>query len=447
MHPQTATRVTRFRPPHPFPGTTMRIAVVGSGIAGLTAAHCLDQRHDVTLFEADARAGGHANTVTLETPQGPLAIDTGFIVCNPVNYPHFFRLVDSLGVALQDTDMSLGVSVAGGRIEWAGDDDLTKIFAQPGLMASPSHLRMLVNVLRFNKHVKRLLAEDRLPDITLGEFLERHRYPMALRVRYVAAMAGPIWSTSTAGVMRFPFPAFARFFESHGLLNVHERPQWRTVVGGSRSYVRALVDRLRARVRLSTPVRHLVREADGVVVHTDGARQYFDAVVCATHSDQALAMLDVPSVQERDILSNVRFTANRAVLHSDTTLMPRRRRAWSSWNALLVDDALSEAPIGVSYWMNRLQRLPGATPYVLSLNPPRDPAPETVHYETEYMHPLYTPETMRAQQALPAIQGSGGIWWAGAWTGYGFHEDGLLSGLRAARAIDAHSAPQWTEAA
>ncbi|NKF21265.1 NAD(P)/FAD-dependent oxidoreductase [Solimonas marina] len=422
----------------------MKIAVIGAGIAGLSAAYCLARRHDVVVYEADRRPGGHTNTVDVRTADGVLAIDTGFIVCNPINYPNFYPLLDELGVARQDTDMSLGVSVSGGRVEWAGDENLLKVFAQPSLLASPTHWRMLSAITRFNAQIKALLAADALPDITLGEFLERERYPMSLRVRYVAAMAGPIWSTSTAGVMDFPLPAFARFFDSHGLLNVYERPQWQTVVGGSCRYVEALLLAYGGALRLSTPVEAVSRDDRGVSVHAGGTREHFDAVVCAVHSDQALRLLQDADDDERGVLGDVPYARNSAYLHSDTTLMPRRRWAWSSWNALLADDALSDAPIGVSYWMNQLQRLPaGSAPYIVSLNPPRTPLPGTVHYETDYWHPQYLPKTIRAQQQLPQIQGRRGIWWAGAWTGYGFHEDGLKSGLRAVAGLDRECLPQW----
>ena len=421
----------------------MKIAVIGSGISGLGAAHFLSRKHEVILFEKDSRPGGHTNTVTVQTASGPLAIDTGFIVCNPVNYPNFYPFLDELGVARQDTDMSLGVSVQDGRVEWAGDEHLTRIFAQPSLMFSPTHIRMLLSVLRFNRQVKRLLAEDRLPDITLGEFLEANHYPMSLRVRYVAAMAGPIWSTSTRGVMEFPFPAFARFFDSHGLLSVSDQPQWQTVSGGSNSYVEKVLAQFRGTLRLGTAVRCLRRDPGGVRVSTAHGEELYDAVVCATHSDQALKMLPDACENECSLLANVPYASNIAYLHTDESLMPRRRRAWSSWNAILAQDALSDEPIGVSYWMNQLQRLDTPTQYIVSLNPPRPPRAETVLYQTRYEHPLYTPATIQAQQRLPEIQGRNGIWWAGAWTAYGFHEDGFKSGLRAVEGIDPGCLPPW----
>jgi len=421
----------------------MKIAVIGSGISGLGAAHFLARKHEVVLFEQERRAGGHTNTVTVPTPRGELAIDTGFIVCNPVNYPNFYPFLDELGVARQDTEMSLGVSVEDGRVEWAGDEHLTRIFAQPSLIFSPTHIGMLLSVLRFNRQVKRLLAENRLPDITLGEFLEANKYPMALRVRYVAAMAGPIWSTSTRGVMQFPFPAFARFFKSHGLLSVRDQPQWQTVTGGSSSYVEKVLARFKGSLRLESRVTRLRREENGVTVSTAQGEERYDAVVCATHSDQALKMLPDACEAECSLLANVPYASNTAYLHTDETLMPRRRRAWSSWNAILARDALGDEPIGVSYWMNRLQRLDTATQYIVSLNPPRPPRADTVLYQTRYEHPLYTPATIQAQQRLPDIQGRNRVWWAGAWTAYGFHEDGFKSGLRAVAGIDPECLPPW----
>ncbi|MCH9828316.1 MAG: FAD-dependent oxidoreductase [Gammaproteobacteria bacterium] len=421
----------------------MKIAVIGSGISGLAAATFLGQRHELTLYEQDRRVGGHTNTVDIDTAAGLVSIDTGFIVCNPVNYPNFYPLLDSLGVERQNTDMSLGVSVENGRIEWAGDEDLSKIFAQPSLMFSPTHIRMLLAVMRLNKRVKQCLTEDDLPDITLGEFLDREGFPMSLRVRYLAAMAGPVWSTSTRGVMNFPFAFFARFFDAHGLLNVYERPQWQVVRGGSKTYVDKLMAGFRGELRVSTAVRAIHRDADGVRVRDADAERRYDAVVCATHSDQALAMLDDADESERAVLAAIPYTENDAYLHTDESLMPRRRRAWSSWNALLAEDALSDTPIGVSYWMNQLQSISGPVNYIVSLNPPRPPREETVLYRTRYAHPQYGAGILKSQAALREIQGRRRVWWAGAWTGYGFHEDGLTSGLRAVGGLDPACLPDW----
>ena len=422
----------------------MKIAVIGSGIAGLSAAYFLSRKHDVTVFEADSRLGGHTNTVEVDTKDGKLAVDTGFIVCNPVNYANFYPLLKELDVKLQDTNMSLGVSVDNGRVEWAGDENIMKIFAQKSLLFSPTHIRMLLSVLKFNKHVKRLLTEDKLPDVTLGEFMDQHGYPLSLKVRYVAAMAGPIWSTSTKKAMDFPFPHFARFFDSHGLLNVYERPQWQTVVGGSSTYVRAIADKAKFDIHLNSAVTDLNRTESGVRIKTSDFEGRFDAAVCATHSDQALNMLNDASDDEREVLGNVPFANNIAYLHTDESLLPKRKSVWSSWNALITQDNLSDDPIAVTYWMNRLQNIESDTNYIVSLNPPRPPRADSILYQTEYAHPQYQPATVEAQDKLPAIQYKNHIAWAGAWTAYGFHEDGLKSGLRAVKAIDDSCLPEWT---
>ncbi|MDB5976074.1 MAG: FAD-dependent oxidoreductase, partial [Nevskia sp.] len=252
-----------------------------------------------------------------------------------------------------------------------------------------------------------------------------------------------IWSTSTRGVMDFPFPAFARFFESHGLLSVSDQPQWQTVTGGSDTYVAKVLAQFKGELRLDTRVKCLKREGNGVVLSTARGEERYDAVVCATHSDQALAMLPDACEAECSLLANVPFASNIAYLHTDESLMPKRRRAWSSWNAILARDELSDEPIGVSYWMNLLQKLDTPTQYFVSLNPPRAPRPETVLYQTRYEHPLYTPATIQAQRRLPQIQGRNRVWWAGAWTAYGFHEDGFKSGLRAVAGIDRECLPLW----
>jgi len=428
----------------------MNIAIIGTGISGLAAAWCLARRHAVTLYEKDPHPGGHCRTVEVRIARGTLAIDTGFIVCNPVNYPNFYHLLDELGVARQDSDMSLGVSVADGAVEWCGSDNPLQLFAQPRLLFSARHLSMLGAVLRFNRQCKSLLARDALPAIALGDFLDRHGYPAAFKLRYVAAMAGPIWSASTREVMAFPFPAFVRFFAAHGLLNVWQRPRWQTVAGGSRVYVERLLAEFVSRggvLRLGCNVRKLQRTARGVDLHdgTDSAR--YDAVVCAAHADQALRLTADASAEERAVLAAIPYTRNTAALHTDASLMPRRRAAWGAWNALLAQDALSDAPIAVSYWMNRLQRLPGERDYFVSLNPPRPPRPETVLFQTEFEHPQYGATALAAWERLPTIQGRGGLWWAGAWCGYGFHEDGLKSALACVAGIDRDCLPRWARPA
>lgn len=419
----------------------MKIAVIGSGIAGLGAAWALGRDHDVVLLEAGDKPGGHTNTVDVDAGAGPRAIDTGFIVHNPVNYPNLIRLLAFLGVATQPSTMSFALSVGGGRLEYSGGGKLTGLFAQLALLVSPSHWRMIIDILRFFRHTKRLLAGDALPDVTLGDFLDRHGYSDIFQRRFLCPMAGAIWSTSTRDVRMFPFPAFARFYESHGLLNILRRPKWRTITGGSQRYVDALLADFSGTVRTGTPVTALARTDAGVAVTTATGTETFDTVVCATHGDTAARLLTDADTAETDVLGRVRYAANRAVLHTDRRLLPRRRATWSSWNVLQANDALSSEPVCLSYWMNTLQAIDDGIDYIVTLNPIHEPDPDTVLYETTYTHPQYTPDMMTAHAGLPAIQGARGIWWCGAWTGYGFHEDGLASGLAVARALG--SPPPW----
>jgi predicted NAD/FAD-binding protein len=418
----------------------MRIAIVGSGISGLSAAWLLQHRHDITLFEQADRAGGHTNTYLMRTAAGERPVDTGFIVYNEPCYPHLAGLFRVLGVQTQPSDMSFGVSIADGAIEYAGDNFAT-LFVQRSNLVSPVHARMLLEILRFNRQVKRLLAEDRLPDVTLGEFLERGGFGAAIRSRYLLPMTGAIWSTSTRDCLEFPFPAFARFFDSHGLLNAVRRPQWRTVTGGSRVYVQKLLADFRGDLRLGSAVTAVRRTEDSAWISSRGREERFDAVILAAHSDQSLAILADADAEEREVLGGVRYAGNLAVLHTDTRLLPRRRGAWSSWNYIGREDAPNNDPVMVSYWMNRLQAVPGPAQYVVTLNPRQRPMPGTVIHEVRYEHPQFTPAALRAQQRLPEVQGRRRTWFCGAWTRYGFHEDGIGSAVAVAARLGV--TPPW----
>lgn len=408
-----------------------RIAVVGSGIAGLGTAWLLDGRADLTVFEASSRPGGHVQTVMA----GDQPVDTGFIVLNDRNYPFFQRFLSELGVATQPGDMSFGVSIAGGAIEWAGDSWRT-LFAQKKRLADPAHWRMLRDILRFNRQARALLAADVAPRQSLGDFLDNHGYSEAFAARYLLPMAAAIWSTPTAGMRDFPAANFMRFFDNHGLLDLRNRPQWRTVTGGSHRYVQALVEQLGTRLRLSTPVRRVTRGENAVELETgDGACDLFDQVILACHADQTCRILGDADADERRILSAFRFQPNRAILHSDAALMPRRRGVWSSWNYQADRAELSDQRVAVTYWMNRLQSIGGDTDYFVSLNPLAEPDPARVIREIEYDHPIFDARAIDAQQRLPEIQGRRGIWHCGAWCGYGFHEDGLAAATRVAAGL------------
>ncbi len=421
----------------------MRIAVIGAGIAGLGCAYALQGalrgRARVTLYEAAERLGGHANTVDVELDGVSHPVDTGFLVFNRRTYPNLIRLFDELRVPTAASDMSFAVSVArasGRRLEWAGSN-LDTVFAQRRNLLSPAFLGMLRDILRFNRQATRV-AEGRedAGGLALGEFLERHRYGGPFRHWYLLPMAAAIWSCPTAAMLAYPFATFVRFCHNHGLLQIENRPQWYTVAGGARRYVQAVAATLDD-VRLGEPVHRVERDAAAasVLVASRTARERFDQVVLACHSDQSLRLLADADRAERALLGDVRYQANRAVLHTDARLMPAARRVWSSWNYL--SDGGDAPNVSVTYLLNRLQPLPFTTPLFVSLNPIVDPAPDRFIAAFDYAHPVFDDRAVAAQQRLGMVQGRRRVWFAGAWTGYGFHEDGLKSGLAVAAAIAA----------
>lgn len=423
----------------------MKIAVIGTGISGLSAAWCLQRHHQVTLFEQEDRIGGHTNTVHVPIPGGTQPIDTGWIVFNAHNYPNLTALFGELGIETRSSEMSFGVSLGEGAYEWKGSERVSSVFAQPTNLFSPTHLYMLTELLRLNRHCNRLLASGELPSGSLGAFLDRHRYSAWLRSRYLLPMAGLIWSCSPRAAAEYPAADFMRFFDAHGLFTVSEQPQWRTVVGGSSRYVEKLRSDFNGQLRTATPVRSIQRTPAGVELVTDVGHERFDRVVCATHSDQAMRLLCDASAREREVLSGIPYSRSRCVLHTDERFLPRRKRAWASWNYLHPVDEIHDEPICGSYWMNLLQHIPGPTNYIVTLNPRQEIPRERVLYETIYEHPFYGAASIETHGRLSDIQGEGGLWFAGAWCGYGFHEDGLKSGLNAVQDIDARCLPTWVK--
>lgn len=414
----------------------MKIAVVGAGISGLSAAWLLSRRHDVTLYEQEGRLGGHSNTVDVEIDGVSHPVDTGFIVFNRDTYPNLCGLFSLLGVSIADSDMSFGVSLREPDIEWAGTN-LASVFAQPANLARPRFWGMLQDILRFNSAVTERAANGTAEHISLGEFLVRNRYGDAFRDWYLLPMAAAIWSCPTQTMMSYPLATFARFCHNHGLLRVNDRPQWLTVRGGSREYVKRLAASLQD-VRRASAVKGLQRVSDGVLVQAAGVLERYDQVVLACHSDEALALLgDTATASERRLLGAIRYQPNHAVLHTDTALLPRNRRVWSSWNYMAGAGAPDSRPVSVSYLMNRLQPLPFEQPVVVSLNPFIEPDPARVIARIDYAHPLFDGPAIDAQARLPEIQGRDRLWYCGAWTGYGFHEDGLASAVRVARHLGA----------
>jgi predicted NAD/FAD-binding protein len=407
-----------------------KIAVIGSGISGLSAAWLLSQRYGVTLFEADRRAGGHSNTVEAPGLSGPVPVDTGFIVYNTASYPNLIALFEHLGVATAPTSMSFAVSLGQGRCEYSGDS-IASLVGHASNAVSPAHWHMIRDILRFFREAPELVvAADET--LSLGHYLTTARYSDAFIARHILPMAAAIWSTPSKDVLRFPAAAFARFFANHGLLQIKDRPQWRTVVGGSREYVRRLLEAFRGEVRLGVPAKRISRDGSGVTVTTSDGIQRFDACVIAIHADQALTLLADADPEERSLLGAFKYTQNHALLHTDKTLMPRRRRLWSSWN-YLGDGAGIEEELSVTYWMNRLQPLGDSAPELfVTLNPGREIRAKHSISAFDYAHPMFDSAAMRAQRELWRLQGSRRTWFCGSYFGYGFHEDGLQSGLAAA---------------
>jgi uncharacterized protein len=410
----------------------LAVAVIGSGIAGLAASWLLKQRHDVTLYERAARLGGHCNTVDVADEDGnPVAIDTGFIVYNTVNYPNLVALFDTLGVATHASDMSFSASLENGGFEYSGTD-LKGLLAQPANLFRPRFWAMLRGILRFYREAPALLADEGQDTLSLGAFLERGRYSHAFIEDHILPMGAAIWSASEADMKRYPAQAFIRFFENHGLLRVAGRPQWRTVTGGSRTYVARMTAPLRDRIRLGCPVRAVRRHGGFVTVEEEGGRTArFDHVVIATHADEALCMLGDADEAEERLLGRFRYARNHAVLHRDPSFMPRRRRAWASWNYLGASSP--DEPVSVTYWMNLLQTLPCRRDFFLTLNPAREPRAVLARFD--YDHPGFDANAIAAQRDLWSLQGRRRTWFCGAHFGAGFHEDGLQSGLAAAEAL------------
>ena len=425
---------------HPRPaGGRRSIAVIGSGISGLSAAWLLHPGHDVQVFEAAPRIGGHSNTLTVAGH----AVDTGFIVYNEPAYPNLTALFAHLGVPTCATDMGFAVSLDGGRLEYAGGD-LGGLFAQRRNLASPRFWRMLADLVRFYRRAPRDLpglTSGALAGLTLGEYLDRLGAGAGFRDDHLYPMAAAIWSTPVALVPDQPAAAFIRFCQNHGLLTLGTRPVWRTVEGGSRAYVERLAAPLQGRIHTATPVRAVRRTAQGAEVVTDGGATRFDDVVIATHADTALALLADADAEERRVLGAFGYRPNLAVLHSDPALMPRRRRVWSAWNYATNGggDALS---LSVTYWMNALQGwLPDDLPLFVTLNPLIEPDPAKVHARIAYDHPVFDMATDRAQTEIWDLQGRRRTWFCGAHCGAGFHEDGLQAGLAVAEAIGSRKRP------
>jgi predicted NAD/FAD-binding protein len=416
----------------------MRIGIIGSGISGLGAAYALAPHHDVTVLESASRAGGHSNTIDVDYDGTSIAVDTGFIVYNELNYPNLTALFAQLNIATEESSMSFAISRDQGKLEWGGDS-FSSLFAQKRNLFSPRFLFMLRELLRFNREAKADRARLSMSHLSLGDYLAQGRYGQAFINDYLLPMSAAIWSTPAQEILDFPAESFIAFFDNHCLLTGLEgRPIWRTVTGGSRQYVNAIKNVLGPRLHLDHAVKLVRRTDTGIEVIADGRdTMTFDKVVFATHGDITNRLLADADRHEKAVLSAVRYAPNKAYVHRDINLMPRRKAVWSSWNYLAEAGADETLPVTVTYWMNRLQNLDPTRPLFVTLNPKAPPRADLTFAVLDYDHPQFDAATINAQRALAQIQGRGGLYYGGAWTGHGFHEDGLRSGLNVARLIGA----------
>ena len=408
-------------------GTQMKIAIIGSGIAGLTAAHLLHRQHDITMYEVADYIGGHVNTIEVEETNKLIAVDTGFIVFNDWTYPHFEKLLNGINVQVQDSEMSFSAQCEATGFEWSGSGLRSLIFNHDNWKQRNSY-QIFLDVVRFNKISKEFLNIEE-SNLSLGEFLKQHRFSKAFIDYYILPMGAAIWSSEIKQINEFPAKSFLRFFNNHGLLNLKNRPQWKTIVGGSKQYVKELIKPFASKIHLNTPAERVKRVAQRIEVFTKNRKpEYFDHVFFACHSDQALKLLEQPTRQEEKVLHSIRYQANTAVLHTDESLMPKRKMAWSSWNYLIPRQPSENAK--VTYYMNRLQKLIAKQDYFVSLNLDERIDPKKVIKSVEYMHPIFDQPAIEAQTQLEVINGTQNTWYCGAYWRNGFHEDGVWSAIQ-----------------
>jgi predicted NAD/FAD-binding protein len=421
----------------------VRIAVIGAGVSGMGSAWLLSGAHSVDVFEAEGYLGGHTNTVDVHVDGHDLAVDTGFMVFNHRTYPNLVGMFKLLGVQEQPSNMSFGMHCGADEMEWSSHN-LSTLFAQRRNVLRPEMWSMLLDVGRLSFSAERLLADSSLENITLGEMLERDGYGDSFIQFYLLPMAAAIWSTRADQILDFPAATFLRFCDNHGLLHVTGKPHWKTVKGGARTYVQKLREGISGDIHTGTPVARVTREHGGVSIElADGATHHYDQVVLATHADTSLALLSDPSDQEREILGSFPYTPNVAVLHSDSSFLPRNRSLWASWNYDSEACELDATGLSVTYWLNRLQNHPVPTPVLVTINPSHEPREDLVFRRFDYSHPNFDSRAIAAQRHLHEIQGRRDTWYCGAWQRYGFHEDGILSAVNLASGFGIK--PPWLE--
>lgn len=423
--------------------TKQRVAIIGSGITGLSSAWLLHRQYDITLFEKNDYLGGHTNTVDVQEEHDIVPVDTGFIVYNEKNYPNLIGLFAELDVETQKTDMSFAFSLNHGELEYSGSG-LKGLFAQNSNWFSPKHWMLLKEILRFNRLAHATLNEKQpLQSMSLGEFLKAHKFSSAMVNHYLLPMGAAIWSCPVDTMLRFPVQSFLQFFANHGLIDIKNRPQWRTVVGGSSAYVRNMLSKMQDKISLEKGAIAVSREEQHVKVMTVEGIHQFDKVIFACHADQALALLEKPQADESAILGAFQYEKNRTYLHTDISLMPKRKTVWSSWNYLATSDPESRQQMTATYWMNRLQRLQTSTDYLVTLNPFELPKDEYIIAEMDYEHPVFDQKAINAQQQLASLQGQQNSWFCGSYAKYGFHEDALSSAVAVCK--DFGVVPVWQQ--
>ncbi len=414
----------------------MKIAIIGTGISGLTCAHLLHEKHQITVFERDDRIGGHTATKHLEVDGEQYAVDTGFIVYNEKTYPNFIRLMDQLGVASKPTEMSFSVTHEGSGIEYGGSN-IPALFAQRKNWFSPRHWLMLKEIFRFNREAIADFEQGTLQDgLSLGEYLDNNNYSQHFRSHYLIPMGSAIWSTSLKDMMEMPALFFVRFFKNHGLLQIKDRPQWRVLVGGSNSYLQPLTTGFKDSIRLNSKIKSVTRtDGDAVITFEDGLTESFDQVVFACHSNQALALLADPTADEQQVLGDIPYADNDVVLHTDTSLLPEKHAAWSSWNYRVAGD-VNDPPV-LNYNMNILQGIDSQHTFVVTLNATDRIDPQKILGRFNYAHPQFNLKTIEAQNRWNLISGVNRYWFCGAYWRNGFHEDGCVSGIKVAKGLGA----------
>jgi uncharacterized protein len=408
----------------------MNIAIIGTGISGLGAAYLLHQHHDLVIYEKNAYVGGHSRTIEVPVEQGKLAVDTGFIVFNDRNYPNLLGLFNQLDVPYQKSDMSFGVSIDDGWLEYSSNS----LFAQRKNFLRPQYWRMLLDVMRFNKQALSYIKAD--PSISLGDCLSQLNMGEWFKRYYILAMGAAIWSCPVETIMQFPAQTFLRFFKNHGLLSINDRPQWYTVTGGSREYTRRLIAPFEEHILLNNgAIRVTQKEKLFEVTDEQGGSRLFDHVIFACHADQALKLIEQPSVDEQSVLSNFNYQRNHIIVHSDESFMPKHKQCWSSWVYLSEQEQDNNNGVSLSYWMNNLQSLQTEIPIIVTLNPARKPKQELIMDEHYFSHPIFDYGAITSQRHIHSIQGKRNLWFCGAYQRYGFHEDGLLSAVNVAKGI------------